>query len=370
MPTICFVAANQGVPWGASEYLWSGAAARLTVRGDVEVVACVGSRSVEVSAVRAIERAGGRILVRSVEEDERAFPRCEVPAEAARALVARQPNLVVISHGDNREGFPWMELCAERQIPYVSLAHRASEWDWPHFRIVPRIRDAYLGARASHFVSIHNWRLTERMICAPLPKAAVVRNPFNVDYAAPLPWSANSDMLRLACVARLDLESKAHDVLFEVLAQPKWRGRPLAVDVVGREGPHAWLLHQLREQLHLSSVRFRASVDDVRSVWGECHGLVLPSRKEGLPVAVVEAMLCGRPCVVTDVGGAGEVVEPGRSGWIAESPTVAALDRALESAWAARDGWAEIGSYAARRIRSLVPADPAGAYAELLLSYV
>ncbi len=87
----------------------------------------------------------------------------------------------------------------------------------------------------------------------------------------------------MACVARLDLESKAHDVLFNVLAAPKWRQRALEVDVVGREGPHMQLLHDLSEFLGLERVRFRDSADEISSVWAECHALVLPSRKEGLP---------------------------------------------------------------------------------------
>lgn len=370
VPTICFIATNHGVPWGASEYLWAGAAGKLAARGDVEVVVCVREWSVDVPSVAALQRAGCTVLVRPIEDDDRAFYTYQVPKDVAQEVAGRRPDLVVISQGDNREGFPWMEFCAEQKFPYLTLAHRASEWDWPDSGIIRRLRDAYLAARASHFVSMHNWRLTERMICVPLVRAAVVRNPFNVDYAGPIPWPTASERLRLACVARLDLESKAHDVLFEVLAQPKWRRRPIQIDLVGREGPHGQLLHELREFLQLEHVCFRASVDDVRSVWAECHGLVLPSRKEGLPVAIVEAMLCGRPCVVTDVGGACEVIHQGRSGWVAKSPTVEAFDQALESAWAARYDWKPMGLYAARQIRSFVPADPAAVYADVLIDHL
>jgi glycosyltransferase involved in cell wall biosynthesis len=171
----------------------------------------------------------------------------------------------------------------------------------------------------------------------------------------------------MACVARFDLESKAHDVLFTVLAAPKWRARELRVDVVGREGPHSQLLRELSDFLRLEQVTFRNSVEQISSVWAMCHALILPSRKEGLPVAIVEAMLSGRPCLVTDVGGSAEVVEHGRSGWVAESPTVKALDRALDIAWESRGQWRTMGAFAAQAIRTLVPPDPAGAYANILM---
>jgi glycosyltransferase involved in cell wall biosynthesis len=366
-PSILFIAANQGVPWGASEFLWAGAARALATRADAAVTVCVKGWSAGLQTVQQLRSSGCKILIRPTPEDEQAFERCEVPPNAAREILRLRPDLVVISHGDNREGLPWMEFCAAQNLQYVTVAHRASECDWPDQSLVPRLRLAYLGARAAHFVSAHNRGLTEQMICTHLRRAAIVRNPFNVSYSDVPPWPADDATFRMACVARLDLESKAHDVLFNVLAAPKWRRRALHVDVVGREGPHSRFLSELSEFLKLEQVSFQDSVDDIRSVWARCHALVLPSRKEGLPVAIVEAMLSGRPCVVTDVGGCSEVVEHGRSGWVAESPTVKALDRALDLAWESRVQWASMGAFAARIIRSLVPADPAGSYADVLM---
>lgn len=370
MRSICFIATNQGVPWGASEFLWAGAAHAIAARGEAEVSVSVKGWSVGLDPIERLRLSGCRVLARPTEEDERAFEMCEVPPGSAAEVLRLRPDLVVISHGDNREGLPWMEFCARHQLRYVSVAHRASEWDWPPALLVLRLRSAYLAARAAHFVSEHNRRLTEKMICAHLRNASIVRNPFNVSYASPLPWPGHHGMLRIACVARLDLESKAHDVLFAVLAAPKWRHRALHLDVVGREGPHAQAIRDLSRFLDLQHVTFQDSVKQISSVWAQCHALVLPSRKEGLPVAIVEAMLSGRPCLVTEVGGSSEVVEHGRSGWVAESPTFKALDRALDLAWESRDEWAAMGSFAARAIRSLVPADPAGHYADLLIEII
>lgn len=234
MTSICFIAANP--EWGASEFLWTDAARAATARAGITVSASVIDSFVGVKSIQRLEASGCRLLVRTADADRKAFGIGEVPLGPAREVLGLRPDLVVVSQGDNREGLGWMEFCADQNLPFVSLAHRATEWDWPDDAIARRLRSAYLAARAAHFVSEHNRRLTEQVICAQLPHATTVRNPYNVSYSAVLPWPEEDRPLRMACVARLDLDSKAHDALFNVLGTPKWKQRALYVDVVGGRG--------------------------------------------------------------------------------------------------------------------------------------
>jgi glycosyltransferase involved in cell wall biosynthesis len=61
------------------------------------------------------------------------------------------------------------------------------------------------------------------------------------------------------------------------------------------------------------------------------HVFVLPSRDEGLPMALLESMGHGLVPVVSPVGSIGEVVQDGENGLLVPPGDVAALKRALES---------------------------------------
>jgi glycosyltransferase involved in cell wall biosynthesis len=152
-----------------------------------------------------------------------------------------------------------------------------------------------------------------------------------------------------------------------VLAREPWRSCPLTVSFFGK-GDCEEGLRRLAQRLGLEDrVRFCGQVDDIEGVWAQHHALVLPSRFEGLPITIVEAMHCGRPVIVTDVAGNAEVVQDGITGFVAEAPTERHLQAALERAWEQRHNWEKIGKAAARAIRELVPADPAAEFAQKLL---
>ena len=89
--------------------------------------------------------------------------------------------------------------------------------------------------------------------------------------------------------------------------------------------------------------------DKLADVWAENQLLVLPSREESMPIAVLEAMHCARPCLVTDVGDNAEYVEDGVTGFLALGDRLDALSDALERAWRNRERWRNMGldAYAA-----------------------
>ncbi|WKK24897.1 glycosyltransferase family 4 protein [Streptomyces olivoreticuli] len=358
-PRILFASANESAPWGPSETNWALAAGHWLGLG-ADIHASVKGWEEVPAELAALERAGCAVHRRWDPPPHDQRPVHELPwSERQSSILTKlRPDLVVVSQGDNYEGLGWMEECLERGFPYVAYSNSASEYEWCTDDVAERLSRAYAGALASFFVSEGNRELTERQVGGPIVNARVVRCHFKVDYAAAPPWpEAGDGRVRMACPARLDPNSKGHDVLFDVLALPKWRERPLAVSLYGA-GAHERVLRALRDRLGLTNVEFAGYAEDIESVWRTHHGLLLCSRAEGLPTVIVEAMLCGRPVVVSDVAGNAELLQDGVTGFVAAGPVAACFDEALERAWQRRAEWPEIGRRAAEAVRREIPPDP------------
>ena len=178
-------------------------------------------------------------------------------------------------------------------------------------------------------------------------------------------WPGDSGPLRLACVARMDAAAKGQDLLLRILARPQWRERPIELNFFG-EGVHELGLRRLTQMLQLNNVHFCGHISDIRAIWEQNHLLVLPSRFEGLPLALVEAMWCGRPAVVTDVGGNAELCLDGETGFVAPAATLSCFSRTLERAWERRKEWLNLGQAARARVENQIPKDPVRLFCERL----
>ncbi len=70
-------------------------------------------------------------------------------------------------------------------------------------------------------------------------------------------------------------------------------------------------------------------VDDPRAYLPEFDVIVLPSRSEGFPLTIIEAMLAARPVIATRVGSVAEAVIDGETGLLIDKDDVAGLAAAL-----------------------------------------
>jgi len=125
---------------------------------------------------------------------------------------------------------------------------------------------------------------------------------------------------RLAARDALGLERRAYALYIGRLTYAKGADRLLRLWADGKrteEDPWPELIvcgtGELQTDYRLATalnptLHYVGSVDDVRPFLWAADFLVLPSRYEGLPVALLEAMACGLPAVAADVGAVSKAV--------------------------------------------------------------
>lgn len=364
---IGFYSAMTGIPWGASEYLWSQAAQMLQQRG--HTIGINFQRQWRCPQPLADLRShGGNLFWRYGPIDQvRNKLTGELPWEKRHRQWLQQfsPDFFLISAGSHTDDVSIGSVACQMGIPFATLVHCASTRDWIEGEALERYRQTYLHARQCYFVSQENCDILEIHLAAALPQAKVVENPLKVNLAEPLPWPESSPPWRLACVARLGCWQKGQDLILEVLKQPQWRDRPIEVTFWGQDHGNQRQLEDLVQMYGLQSqFRFGGFASPLE-IWRQSHALLLPSRYEGMPMVTAEAMMCGRIAIVTACGRNPEWVDEGATGFLA-IPTVVSLSEALERAWSRRHDWQSMGVLAAQRIRDRYSSDPVTAFADRL----
>jgi glycosyltransferase involved in cell wall biosynthesis len=227
-------------------------------------------------------------------------------ARAARALRATRPDLVHVNMATAANNRHVIGLSALLRLRTVATLHIVAPLESSAQTAI--LRRAYRRLAALIAVSEE----TRRQLCGDfaLPEH-LVRVVANGVEERPAVTPRNGS-LRVGAVGRLTAQ-KGFDVLIEAVRRLAADG--VAVEaVVAGDGPDRGALRAAADGL---PVELRGFVDDVPTFHAELGAFCLPSRWEGLPFALLEAMMSGLPCVASDVGdvrlaldGAGAVVPP------------------------------------------------------------
>ncbi|MEO0649797.1 MAG: glycosyltransferase family 4 protein, partial [Planctomycetota bacterium] len=198
------------------------------------------------------------------------------------------------------------------------------------FRAVER----QLGARTQATVAVSQGEAETIRASGVVPpdRVHVVENGID-----PAPWEAAEPYRReelglpedAPCVLVVGLlnSAKGQDVAIRALGQPGCERLQLLLAGHGDDEPE---LRRLVGELGLTDrVQFLGWRDDVPRLVASADALCLPSRWEGMPYAVLEAMAAGKPVVATRVDGARDLVVEGETGYLCPIEAPDALGAAL-----------------------------------------
>ncbi|GCE25381.1 hypothetical protein KDA_08650 [Dictyobacter alpinus] len=148
----------------------------------------------------------------------------------------------------------------------------------------------------------------------------------------PDPTRPERDIL---CVARLQYP-KGVDVLLHAWkrmlnAPDSWRSDLKPRLLIAGNGQSEEQLKRMAHELDIEeSVVFLGARKDVIDLLHKCWGFVLPSRWEGMPNALLEAMSCEVPCIATNVSGSEDIVVDGVNALLVEPEDPQGLAVALQ----------------------------------------
>lgn len=266
------------------------------------------------------------------------------------------PDLIIVSQGgtyDLPSNVPLSKFLLSNRFPFFVISQFHSETGTLESSLRKKARTMFSRAQSVFFVSKRNKEIAEMFLAQSIENAEVINNPIKlidriyVDYP-------EGKLVNFGCVARLEAGVKGQNILLKILSTEKWKERDWKLNFYG-EGPDLAYLKELADYFGISGkVNFCGFSKDVRRIWADNNVFVLPSLAEGTPLSLIEASICGRTAVVADVGGNSDLVIDGITGFLADSNSVIAFDKALERAWQEKSNWKEMGLRAKERVQNII----------------
>ena len=353
---------------GGAEWLVASLVAELGRSGAARTTLCVVTGRWADPGVVAVARSGAE---RVVVLERRHLYDARIAATLVRLGRRHRADVV---HSQPGVGAPHARVAAlALRRPHVTTLHSipgpdmedsaihllADGWSTRLSSVVVAPSPAIAEAHARRF------RL-DRARLRVLPNVPVaLRAPAGRDHAAAL----RAELLDggrgplVVAVSRL-MPAKGLDDLVAATGRLR-EAHPGMVLAIAGAGPEAGSLRAAAERTG-APLRLLGHRDDVPELLAAADAFCLPSRHEGVPLSLLEAMAAGLPCVATTVGGIPDVATDGRDALLVapRSPErlAAALGRILADAGLA----AQLGAAARETVeRSHTIGSLAGAYGEL-----
>lgn len=144
--------------------------------------------------------------------------------------------------------------------------------------------------------------------------------------------------------------NKGLDVLMSVAQRLAAEGKEGLVRFqLAGDGP---MLAHYQEQGLPANVELLGRVDDARlhQLYAQCSAFLLPTRFEGMPTVVLEAMVHAKPIIVSDVGATAELVTPHNGYLLPPGDAGALYDAVVAFAERRADIHAQMGQYSRQRV--------------------
>lgn len=199
-----------------------------------------------------------------------------------------------------------------RSIPTVTgLGYTFLHGDWLNRITVRLYRYAFSGLDCIIFHNRDDRRLFEQLGIVDSGNSLVVSGSgVNTNYFRPLPKPGSDTSFTCLFIGRL-LYDKGIKEFVEAAGYLRRQASQISCRVVGdlaTANPDAVPKGEFLRWIEEKNIKYYGTAADVRPFLKNCDVLVLPSYREGMPRAILEALAMGKPIITTDVAGCREAI--------------------------------------------------------------
>lgn len=248
----------------------------------------------------------------------------------AQEIDAFQPDIVQANAGDtlkyailSKIFFRWKPPVVFRNASMVSAYIRSS--------VIRRFNGFLLGGVA-HIVSVSKATSSDLAKLFPSTRGKITVIPVGIEERSTNPVSREPGYKYLVHVGGFSFE-KNHRGLLRIFQKVLAREKNARLWLVG-DGPLRYEVDAYARELQVGhAVDFCGFQSNALDYIASADALLLPSIIEGLPGVVLEAFYTRTPVIANNVGGIGELVENGTTGWLIEKDDEVAFANAVHKVW-------------------------------------
>jgi len=213
------------------------------------------------------------------------------------------------------------------KIPFISTAHLEPTLDSSFIKVSAKISQYFPHFLGNHFIAISTElkNIYEQYVNLPSSQITLINHGFDTQYFRPPSveekkaarnfFNLSENQPTVCIIGRLD-PIKGHHILFNAIARLKDQGINIITLCAGTGGDYKTQITALPSQIGVEDLVKFIGFSEARQVLWASDILVLPSQKEGFPLVISEAMLCGVTIIRTPTSGVIDQTQDGVNGFI------------------------------------------------------
>jgi glycosyltransferase involved in cell wall biosynthesis len=354
---IAYVSTILTSPWGGSEELWYQSAKEAVAQHHQLGLFIYSWRELPFQ-IKELQKAGAilhrrnhkpsfktRLLIKLSIFFSKKTPDFLNPFHS---LLIFNPDIIIVTDGSTyyaANDDSLSDLLLKRfQNKYVIISQANTDYHLPANR--QKAISLFENSLQVFFVSEENRKMALHQLAYTLSKSSYIQNPILLPDFNYRPYHQKDHLVHCAVVGRFDITNKGQDILIAMMNESYWRNSNVVLHLYGQGADKNYLQNLIEYYKLTDKVFIEGFANDRNIIWDKCACLLMCSHIEGTPLTVLEAMVAGRVCIVTKVGGNAEWIEDGRTGFLVDAPVKEIFSAKLKQAMEAYSEWNTIGKTA------------------------